>query len=426
MLKDFEKILFDSIISLKWLKNGKLCDIYNLKIKGGKGMAYNLNVRKEIFGATILNLCNGKRSYITKDEVTKIESNMEFPLDIVQDIPENVEAKFTTFDEYNNFFSFADVVFLELTRGCNLRCKHCLNNSGVAEENQLTIEECYDLITKLSKAGIQEIRFTGGEPLIFNGIYELMKYATEQGIFVSIGTNGTLITKDVAQKLKDNGLKRAVVSLDGTKDMHDIIRGKGNYDKTIEAIKFLNDVGISIKVNSVIMRSNMEDVIKLAKQLHKEKISIFIRRFIESGRGANLKDNMLSKSDYKYVNECLKAELDSGPYVRGHYIRLTDEGKNSRIKLPFELRNGCKAGQRALVITPNGDVHFCGFLAAQGFPALSNIKDIYNWNEFWKKLQQENKLEILEKNLDRYNAISNVQPTNCLAYVQRFLNEAKK
>lgn len=60
MLEDFEKILFDSIISLKLLKNGKLCDTYNLKIKGGKGMAYNLNVRKEIFGATILNLCNGK------------------------------------------------------------------------------------------------------------------------------------------------------------------------------------------------------------------------------------------------------------------------------------------------------------------------------------------------------------------------------
>lgn len=389
-------------------------------------MEYNINIRKEIFGATILNLINGKRVYVTNEELLEIENNMLFPSDIVQIMPEKVVAKINSFDKYENFFSFADIAFIELTRGCNLRCKHCLNNSGIPEEKQLTLEECYVLVKQLSEAGIQEIRFTGGEPLIFDGIYDLIKFATDLGIFVSIGTNGTLITKEIAQILKSNGVKRAVVSLDGTKEMHDTIRGNGNYDRTIDAIRFLDDVGISIKVNSVIMRSNMENVIELAKQLHNKKISIFIRRFIESGRGANLKNNMLSKSDYEYVNKCLKNELRAGPYVRGHYIRLTDEGKNNRIKLPFELRDGCKAGQRALVITPNGDVHFCGFLAAQGFPAISNIKKIDDWNCFWRKLQKENLLENLEKNLERYNSIPNIQPTNCLAYVQKFLDEENK
>lgn len=389
-------------------------------------MKYNVNIRKEIFGATILNLINGKRVYVTNEELIEIENNMLFPPDIIQIMPEKVVSKITSFDKYENFFSFADIAFIELTRGCNLRCKHCLNNSGIPEENQLTLEECYVLVKQLAEAGIQEIRFTGGEPLIFEGIYDLIKYATDLGIFVSIGTNGTLITKEIAQKLKTNGVKRAVVSLDGTKEMHDTIRGNGNYDRTIDAIVFLSEVGISIKVNSVIMRSNMENVIELAKQMHNKKISIFIRRFIESGRGANLKNNMLSKSDYEYVNDCLKNELINGPYVRGHYIRLTDEGKNNRINLPFELRNGCKAGQRALVITPNGDMHFCGFLAAQGFPAIANIRKIDNWNCFWKKLQKENLLENLENNLERYNSIPDIQPTNCLAYVQKFLDEDNK
>lgn len=385
-------------------------------------MEYSLNIRKEIFGATILNLLSGRRTYVTKAELEKIEENSEFPADVVSFLPEKILKKMTSYNQYNNFFSFADIVFLELTRGCNLRCKHCLNNSGIPEKNQLTIEECYDLIDKLSNAGLQEIRFTGGEPLVFNGIYDLIKYATDCGMFVSIGTNGTLITEEVAKKLKESGLKRAVVSLDGTKEMHDIIRGQGNYDKTIKAIKYLNNSGICIKVNAVIMRSNMDDVIMLAKQLHKEKISIFIRRFIESGRGVNLKDNMLSKKDYEYVNECLKEELSDGPYVRGHYIRLTDEGKNNRIKLPFELRTGCKAGQRAFVITPNGDIHYCGFLAAQDFPKISNVREIDDWIEFWRRIQEQNNLEILENNLERYNSIPNIQPTNCLAYVQRFLN----
>ncbi len=388
-------------------------------------MEYSLNIREEIFGATILNLQNGKRTYVTKEELKRIEEKSEFPTDVIPILPEKIHAKTTSYNKYGNYFSFADIVFLELTRGCNLRCKHCLNNSGIPEENQLTFEECYDLISKLSKAGLQEIRFTGGEPLIFDGIYDLIRHATNEGIFVSIGTNATLIDEKIAHKLKENGLRRAVVSLDGTKRMHDVIRGEGNYDKTIKAIHYLNNVGISIKVNSVIMRSNMEDVIMLAKQLHKEKVSIFIRRFIESGRGAYLKDNMLSKKDYEYVNECLKEELDSGPYVRGHYIRLTDEGKNNRIKLPFELRTGCKAGQRAFVITPNGDIHYCGFLAAQDFPKISNVRKIENWIEFWDGLQEKNDLEVLENNLERYNSIPNVQQTNCLAYVQRFLKNEK-
>lgn len=388
-------------------------------------MEYSLNIRKEIFGATILNLQNGKRTYVTKEELKEIEEKSEFPTDVVPILPEKIHAKATSYNKYGNYFSFADIAFLELTRGCNLRCKHCLNNSGIPEENQLTFEECYDLISKLSKAGLQEIRFTGGEPLIFDGIYDLIKHATNEGIFVSIGTNATLIDEKIAHKLKENGLRRAVVSLDGTKRMHDVIRGEGNYDKTIRAIHYLNNVGISIKVNSVIMRSNMEDVIMLAKQLHKEKVSIFIRRFIESGRGAYLKDNMLSKKDYEYVNECLKEELDSGPYVRGHYIRLTDEGKNNRIKLPFELRTGCKAGQRAFVITPNGDIHYCGFLAAQDFPKISNVRKIENWIEFWDGLQEKNDLKVLENNLERYNSIPNVQRTNCLAYVQRFFKNEK-
>lgn len=386
---------------------------------------YNINIRKESFGATILNLLNGKRTYVTNEEMDKFEEKAEFPSDIINILPEKIVPKITSYDKYGDFFSFADIAFLELTRGCNLRCKHCLNNSGVPEDNQLTYQECYGLIKELSKAGIQEIRFTGGEPLVFEGIYDLIRFASDNGIFVSIGTNGTLITEEIAHKLKASGLKRVVVSLDGTREMHDVIRGKGNYEKTINAIKYLNDEGISIKVNAVIMRSNMDDVITLAKQLHKEKISVFIRRFIESGRGANLKDNMLSKKDYEYVNECLKEELNGGPYVRGHYIRLTDEGKHSRVNLPFELRTGCKAGQRAFVITPNGDIHYCGFLAAQKFPRISNIREIDNWIDFWHKLQKENHLEILEKNLERYNSIPGVQTTNCLAYVQRFLEEEK-
>ncbi len=387
-------------------------------------MEYNINIREESFGGTLLNLENGKRSYINSQELKEILEKHRLPRDLrSENTNKKNNIKFTSLDVKNlKNFSFADIAFIEVTRACNLRCKHCLNNSGEIINNQLTTEEIFSLIKKLSMAGVQEIRFTGGEPLVHKDIYRMVELATDLGIYTSIGTNGTLIDEEVAKKLKYVGLKKAVVSIDGTRKKHDEVRGKGNYDKTILSIKYLQEQGIKIKINSVIMRSNMEDVIILAKELNKMKIDLFIRRFIESGRGERLENNMLSKQDYDYVRKKLDYELKSEPYIRGHYIRLNDESSNNRIKLPFKIRNGCKAGQRAIVITPNGNIHFCGFLAAQNFPSIDNIRNIDNWNKFWNDLQEQDKLEILEKKLARYNSLPNIQPTNCLAYVQRMIN----
>lgn len=387
-------------------------------------MKYNINIRQEVFGATLFNIENGKRSYINNQELKKILEENKLPDDLIhKDANKENNIKFISLNVKNiRHFSFADIAFIEITRACNLRCKHCLNNSGKIMDNQLTTEEIFFLIKKLAAAGIQEIRFTGGEPLVHKDIYKMIELATELGIYTSIGTNGTLIDEETAKKLKDAGLKKAVVSLDGTREKHDEIRGKGNYDKTILSIKYLQNQGIKIKVNSVIMHSNMEDVIILAKELNKMKIDLLIRRFIESGRGEKMENNILSKQDYDYVRKQLDYELKNAPYIRGHYIRLNDESSNTRIELPFKIKKGCKAGQRAIVITPNGDIHFCGFLAAQNFPAIANARNIDDWNKFWDDLQKQDKLEILEKNLDRYNKLPNIQPTNCLAYVQRMIN----
>lgn len=180
-------------------------------------------------------------------------------------------------------FSFADIVYLELTRECNLRCSHCLNSSGKLMENQLNDKDFKKLIQDLSNAGIQEIRFTGGEPLKFNKIYDLIELANNNGLCTSLGTNGTLITKEVANRLKKVGLKKAVVSIDGTEERHDSIRGNGNYKKAMNALYNLINAEIDVRVNAVIMKSNMNDVINLAKELNDKKIRLFIRRFIESG-----------------------------------------------------------------------------------------------------------------------------------------------
>lgn len=386
---------------------------------------YNINIREEVFGATVSVVKTGKREYISKEELEIIKSKNIFPQGtFASKINEEYKIKYIPLDtsrKIKNQFSFADIIYLELTRGCNLRCKHCLNNSGEIMDNQLNEEEFEKLIMDFSKAGVQEIRFTGGEPLLYGDIYKLLKLCTDNGVCTSLGTNGTLINKEIAENLRKAGLKKAVISIDGTKDMHDKIRGKGNFEKAMSGLTYLKEAGIDVRVNAVIMKSNMEDVIKLAKELNKKEITLFIRRFIESGRGEKLKDNMLSKKDYQYVKAQLSEELsDDRPYVNGHYLRI-NEGVHPRIPLPFTIR-GCKAGQRAISIMPDGDIQLCGFLSAQGFKSIDNIRNIRNWTEFWDELQKLDKLKSLRDTLDEYNSIPNVQETYCLAYIQRYLN----
>ena len=389
-------------------------------------MKYNINIREEVFGATVSIVETGKREYVNKEELEKILEEKNFPKDtLANKMIESYKIKYIPLNNRNleNQFSFADIAYLELTRECNLRCKHCLNNSGKLMINQLNLEELKKLVQDLIDAGIQEIRFTGGEPLMFDGIYELIKLADDNGVCTSIGTNATLVTEKIAIKLKEAGLKKVVVSIDGTKETHDSIRGIGSYEKAIKGLYYLKNVGLNVRVNTVIMKSNMEDVIKLAKEMDKNKITLFIRRFIESGRGKKLKNNMLTAEDYDYVREQLQDIIQKDSYVNGHYLR-NDEGVHSRIKLPFTIR-GCKAGQRAIAIMPDGDIQLCGFLSAQEFPAIENIRNISNWREFWNELQKMDGLKFLRDNLDEYNKQPNIQETYCLAYIQKYLNDKK-
>lgn len=411
---------YDDIKEIKISDLTSVCFI----MKGENIMNYDINIREEVFGGTLMDVKTGKRVYITKKELKNILNKNIFPKDLEYLKKDNLNIKFTRLTKkIGNMFSFFDIVYLELTRACNLKCIHCLNNSGIKQKDELTKEDLLKLIKNFSSHGVQEIRFTGGEPLLFNGIYDLIRFATEEGICTSLGTNGTLVTKEVAKKLKESGLKKVVVSIDGNKKIHDKIRGRKNYQKAMHGLKYLQKNGINVRVNSVIMKSNMDDVIKLAKKMSRKKITIFIRRFISSGRGKELEDNMLNKKDYDYVRNKLQKELAKKTYVNGHYLR-NDEGVNPRIKLPFVIR-GCKAGQRAITILPNGDINLCGFLAAQDFPKVGNIKELDDFLDFWILINKNDHLLNLRNNLDKYNKLLNVQETYCLAYIANYLKDNK-
>jgi len=117
--------------------------------------------------------------------------------------PHDIPSKYLAFSG-----TYRPVVFWNITDRCNLNCIHCYNRSGIGcqTEGELTTAEALDLIDDLAGMGIPLILFTGGEPLMREDIWELAQHAGKKGIKMALSTNGTLITTEVAYRIRDSGI----------------------------------------------------------------------------------------------------------------------------------------------------------------------------------------------------------------------------
>lgn len=330
-------------------------------------------LRKESFGGTISNAISGKRIYITLPEFQWIKDEMVVPYDI------QVELKATSnkviIREPNvlpvDNFSAPDVIFFELSRECNLYCAHCLNNSGEVLPAEIPHKRRVALLDDFCKAGVQEIRFTGGEPLLVPQIFDYISKIREDGLRASIGTNGTLVDAMVVKKLSKADLNVAIVSVDGLENKHDSIRGVGTFRKTLKGIELLIEAHIPVRVNLVAMKSNLAEIPNVVKYFFDRNVPIMIRRLIPSGRAIGTQER-LTTEDYNFLRSKLEQFLSSPKKnVSGHYLK--EEEIIPRIKLPFAWHK-CKAGRRGLSISPDGRIHTCGFLEPLGVSSIGNFR----------------------------------------------------
>jgi len=370
-------------------------------------------LREECFGGTLFSVNSGKRVYVDRSEFQMMEQNGVVPPCLNDEIgcgsvkivyPKNLP-------EYN--FSFPDTIFMELTRSCNISCKHCFNNSGRRLANEMEAITVARVIMNIASLGAQEVRLTGGEPLVLPEIFDLIKEARGNNLRVSMGTNATLVTHEMAARLYAVGLQMAVVSVDGLESTHDAIRGKGNFRRSIAGIRAFMNHGIKVRVNIVAMRSNLNDISELTKLFHKMEIEVFIRRFISFGRAAVYAvKSSLNSSDYGRLREVLAPYTDDEKgNTQGHYIKEKDVAP--RINIPFERRK-CSAMQRGLVITPNGDTQICGFISCDASGFLGNVQN-ESLDEIWKRIISGKLASILDRDLNRYNQGAGRITTNCYA-----------
>lgn len=279
-------------------------------------------------------------------------------------------------------------VSFETTRQCNLRCKHCYANASMNLEDELTLEEIKALIDQLADIGVLSFIFTGGEPLLHPHIFELIEYARKKPLSVFLFTNGTLLTPEIVEKLKELQVLRVNISIDGSDEKtHDEFRGlKGAYKKTIQSVKMLREAGIGVEISVSLHKGNyrkIKEILKLLKDLGVNQYKLWPITF--SGR-PEIKDIFITPAEFREV------------MVLNREFEFEELGKKEKEEFKYikSLKN-CGVGMGTLTIKCNGWVTSCpvfGEDVSFGNIRKTPVIDMWNDSPLLNKLRAINVFEI--------------------------------
>ncbi|MCD6352897.1 MAG: heme b synthase [Proteobacteria bacterium] len=267
----------------------------------------------------------------------------------------------------------------EVTRNCNLNCVHCRASAGKASHpEELSVEECFQLIDDIVSFSAPVIILTGGEPLLREDIFDIAEYGNRRGLRMVMAVNGTLVTPEKARQMKRVGIRRISVSIDGaTPESHDNFRRvKGAFSGALSGIEDIKNAGIEFQINTTITRKNMHElpdihalVVKLGAVAH----HIFV--LVPTGRGKDLdEEHNLSSEEYEKVlywfceqEDKTSLQLKATCAPQYYQIRKESFGKsgNGMADSSSEFSSttrGCLGGVGFCFISNTGKVSPCGYL----------------------------------------------------------------
>ncbi|HEY1731863.1 MAG TPA: radical SAM protein [Terriglobales bacterium] len=229
------------------------------------------------------------------------------------------------------------LIFWEVTKGCNLRCIHCrATATELMSPADLPTDKALNIISQIAEFSNPILVLSGGEPLYRPDIFQLAEYATSRGIRTALATNGTLVTKDVAEKIKNAGIKRVSISLDGSDSTtHDSFRGiPGAFDAAIYGMRNLQQYGVSVQINTTIARHNahqLPDVLDLARRLGADALHTFL--LVPVGCGVDIAaEQMVAPEEYErmlnwFYDQSLEGGIELKATCAPHYFRVMRQRK---------------------------------------------------------------------------------------------------
>lgn len=305
------------------------------------------------------------------------------------------------------------IVVWNMTNRCNLSCRHCyIEAEDRAYKGELTTAEAKVFIDDLAAMKVPVLLFSGGEPLIREDLFELGAYAVAKGIRPVISTNGTLITSEVARKIKETGFQYVGISIDGDEEVHDFFRGrKGCFAETLQGIRNSLAAGNKTGVRFTVNKLNRHTLPEILDLVEREKIARFcMYHLVYAGRGKGMADlDTTAEEKRQTIDLLIEKTLDfnsrgveveilttdnhaDGIYILQH-IERTQPERVEEIKNLLAMHGGCSAGEKMANVDPRGDVHACQFW---GHATLGNVRE-KPFSAIWQKSQDEFLLKLRDK-----------------------------
>jgi len=286
------------------------------------------------------------------------------------------------------------IVSWNTTNACNMYCKHCYRDAGVKANEELSTSEAKKLLTEIARAGFKIMIFSGGEPLMRPDILELVEYAASLKLIPVFGTNGTLITKEMAKNLKQAGAKGIGISLDSLdKEKHDKFRAfEGAWDGAVQGMKNCFEAGLPFQMHTTVMDWNegeLEKMTDFAVTLGAKAHHFFF--LVPTGRAKTIEEESLRAEAYENVltrimKKQQEVDIELKPTCAPQFLRIAAE-----LGIKTRFRRGCLAGLSYAIISPKGKVQPCAYLNME----LGDVRET-PFDEIWKNSEVLNKLRTLE------------------------------
>jgi len=286
------------------------------------------------------------------------------------------------------------VVVWNWTRSCNLKCVHCYSNSEAKRyEGELTTDEARAVIDDLAGFQIPALLLSGGEPLTRHDFWLLAPYAREKGLRLTLSTNGTLIDRATAERLKDTGFSYIGISLDGIGPVNDRFRGReGAFEAAVAGIRNCIAVKQKVGLRLTLTRHNYENIDGIFDFVRREGVErVCFYHLVYSGRGDGLRGEDLTHAETRRALDRI-VERTEGLIREGHHVDvLTVDNHVDAVYLLSRLgqRDPVRAKEVERLMTWNGgsrfssgvgigDIDFYGNVHADQFwmdHSFGNVKD---------------------------------------------------
>lgn len=277
---------------------------------------------------------------------------------------------------------------------CDQSCSHCGSRAATPRPDELSTEELLDVASALVDIGSETVTLIGGEAYLHPGMYAVIEYLAERGVVVGLQTGGRSLTDRLALRLKNAGIGSVGVSVDGPRDVHDLVRNNdGSFDFAMRALGALSRAEIPSRVNTQVNELSADRLEELLAELLPMNVEVWrCHLTAPMGRAADRPEwilrpwrvvevidtlaeiQMRLAADAKQEQRPLSDVLDIKLGANLGYFGPHEQILRSFIGREASYYSGCSAGRHTLGIESDGTIKACPSLPTGPYD-VGNVRD---------------------------------------------------